>query len=237
MKRSLIALVTVSQVIPVLLFAVPAEKQPSRAAEADFNVDGKSNLVWRNQRTGENGVVYGRCNGPVEGASRLSSTWSGAWHAADFNGDGKPDVLWRNFWTGKNGVWLMDGTPIVTTSIVCPQWGDPNWRLTANPFTRTDGKPGFVSAILSDTEAYILHLLQRSDPAVLAGIEQKQAEILRAAFGIPVRHDRVFSIGCQPVIDKVVFTGSVGMHGRSVPGMRDGNKIDYGSQSQALHSP
>jgi hypothetical protein len=81
------------------------------AAIADFDDDGKSDIVFRNTRTGANQLWL------MDGATRteivpLPTAPDVNWKlsaAADFNGDGSPDLVWRHALTGRNAIWLMDG--------------------------------------------------------------------------------------------------------------------------------
>ncbi|ELR98548.1 VCBS repeat-containing protein [Gloeocapsa sp. PCC 73106] len=93
----------------------PAERSPLKA---DFNLDGISDLVWRNFSNGSNGYWYmdsvqeGGSFGPssttaIAGEDNLNWAISGT---ADFNGNGTEDILWRNFNNGRVGVWLMNNT-------------------------------------------------------------------------------------------------------------------------------
>lgn len=85
--------------------------------KADFNLDGISDLVWRNSSTGDNGIWL--MNDVAEGGSfeaiaklNIDSEVNPAWAISgvgDFNGNGTEDLLWRNFETGANGIWLMNG--------------------------------------------------------------------------------------------------------------------------------
>jgi FG-GAP-like repeat/FG-GAP repeat len=78
----------------------------------DTNGDGKTDLIWRNYKTGENAVWF--VNGIVfgEGDGKFIDSISGTnWDfvVTDANGDGKTDLVWRNYQTGDNQLWLMDG--------------------------------------------------------------------------------------------------------------------------------
>jgi len=80
---------------------------------ADFNADGKPDILWRNTTTGAN-VVWFMDGTTITGAADLPGApvvWSIV-GTADFNGDTHPDILWRNTTTGANVVWFMDGTTI-----------------------------------------------------------------------------------------------------------------------------
>jgi VCBS repeat protein len=112
----------------------------------DFNGDGKPDLVWRNVQTGDN-TIWLMNGASLQSSVSLDNVKDMKWVIAavtDLNGDGKPDLLWRNFWTGQNGAWLMDGTSIIDNTDKVPKMDDPNWRITGNPYVRSDGKAGIV---------------------------------------------------------------------------------------------
>jgi len=65
----------------------------------DFNGDGRSDILWRN----DGGTVtewVGQANGGfADNGANFSANLSAAWHAAaigDFNGDGRDDILWQD---------------------------------------------------------------------------------------------------------------------------------------------
>jgi len=77
----------------------------------DFNVDGKSDLIWRNTVTGQ--VVLWTMNGAQRLASLDSVTVQPSWNwdlvgTGDFNADMKTDLVWRQADTGEVQVWQMD---------------------------------------------------------------------------------------------------------------------------------
>jgi hypothetical protein len=82
-----------------------------RAIAADFNGDGKSDLLWQNTTTGERSLwlMNGTSFQSSAGLGTISNDWSIA-ATGDFNGDGKPDILWQNSTTGERLIWLMNGT-------------------------------------------------------------------------------------------------------------------------------
>ena len=97
----------------------------------DFNQDGKTDLLWRDRRSGElkvrlmNGVqIIGEQF--IEGREL---DWKlAAW--SDFDNDGKLDLLWRNQITGKNEFWWMNGSTVTSTSEIL-QIGDQSWQIAA----------------------------------------------------------------------------------------------------------
>jgi hypothetical protein len=106
------------------------------AGVGDFNGDGKSDILWRDTSTGQNGIWL------MDGFTVTSSSYitsvsvaTPGWIIAgvgDFNGDGKSDILWRNTSTGQNRIWLMNGftltseTYISSVSAVAPGWNVVN---------------------------------------------------------------------------------------------------------------
>jgi FG-GAP-like repeat len=98
---------------------------------ADFNNDGKSDLLWRNMGTGEVGawlmnglarIIYS----PLSPFSVPDQGWQvGA--VTDANGDGKPDIVWQHT-NGTIMIWHMNGTGRVTFPTVTPSL-PVGWRI------------------------------------------------------------------------------------------------------------
>ncbi len=95
---------------------VVADANWSVAAVADYNRDGVSDYLWRNQATGENLWWTMEAQGSTfTGWVRLTTVPYPEWTivgAADANGDQQVDVLWRNTKTGTNLWWIMQGDQI-----------------------------------------------------------------------------------------------------------------------------
>ncbi|HEY6148278.1 MAG TPA: VCBS repeat-containing protein, partial [Thermoanaerobaculia bacterium] len=76
---------------------------------ADFDGDGKTDLVWRNRTTGGVGIWI------MNGLTRVSGLdlppmRDQAWQIAgvgDFEGTGRPVLFWRNSTTGANVLWRV----------------------------------------------------------------------------------------------------------------------------------
>jgi ELWxxDGT repeat protein len=79
---------------------------------ADFNGDGKVDILWRNKVTGT--PYYWEMNDTVFQQSVVLPTVADpnfeVAAIADFDQDGKADILWRNKATGANVIWKMNGT-------------------------------------------------------------------------------------------------------------------------------
>ena len=82
----------------------------------DFDVDGRTDLVWHNGTTGETQIWYMDTNQRLSFASLDSSlnvTDASGWRiavVADFDSDGHPDFVWHNGSTGETQIWYMNGT-------------------------------------------------------------------------------------------------------------------------------
>ncbi len=85
------------------------------AGTADFNGDGKPDLMWQNDTDRSVAVWY---MGGAQGNTFLGDSWLAAngpagWSIAgnaDFNDDGKPDLVWQNDATRQVAVWYMGGS-------------------------------------------------------------------------------------------------------------------------------
>jgi uncharacterized protein YkwD/acylphosphatase len=120
---------------------------------ADFNNDGKTDLVWRNQATGQNvawflnKTQFARNNAaPQQGQDfdSFSSVADPNWELGSvgyFNGDRSPDLVWRNKASGENVVWFLNGTKFAKNPSN-PQGGQDfsyfqsrqgaNWEIVGN---------------------------------------------------------------------------------------------------------
>ena len=83
------------------------------AAAADFDGDGRTDILWRNDVTGD--VYMMLMDGPAIAARSQVFSELTAWTIAsvsDYDGDGKSDIVWRNERTGQVWMMLMDGFTI-----------------------------------------------------------------------------------------------------------------------------
>jgi len=109
---------------------------------ADFNNDGKSDILWRNSSTGQSTIWL--MNGSVFSSSVSLNSVDASWDikgAGDFNGDGKADILWRKN-TGQNGIWLMNGTTY--SGYAGLNSVDTSWNIKGVGDFNSDGKSDII---------------------------------------------------------------------------------------------
>lgn len=99
------------------------------AALADFDGDGKTDILLRDESTGAL-YIYLMDGALVadEGYAQVGcdSTWTFA-QCADFNGDGKADILLSHAADGKDVVYLMNGLSVIDSGVVAKD--APDWKL------------------------------------------------------------------------------------------------------------
>ena len=97
------------------------------AAIADFNGDGKSDLLWRNSSTGANLIWKGADSGNTQDATTIANQDWQITSAADYTGDGKADIIWRNETDGGNVMWAeaQSGQATQLVTIVGSEWDNP----------------------------------------------------------------------------------------------------------------
>jgi hypothetical protein len=109
---------------------------------SDFTGDGKPDVLYQNQTTGQ--LVLFVMNGTTKVGEQVLGA-SPAWRVVatgDFNGDGKTDLVWQNFAAGQIYIWFMTSSGGVATTMNPFQGaylmdagmnvitiGDKNWRV------------------------------------------------------------------------------------------------------------
>jgi FG-GAP-like repeat len=111
---------------------------------ADFNADGKTDIFWHNNATGEN-TTWLMDSGTIVTESFLATSSTSAQATfGDFNNDGRTDIYFRDYATGGDEIWTTNGdgttvtrTPIAETDKLSPiQVGEDG-----NPILGADGTP------------------------------------------------------------------------------------------------
>jgi hypothetical protein len=115
----------------------PAGGTITTHAEFDFNGDGKSDVLWRNKRTGANAIWKSASSDTLQSMAGIADLNWEIVGADDFNGDGKSDVLWRNKSTGANAVWYSgsEGSAQALKGVT-----DLAWKIVGTGDFNGDGK-------------------------------------------------------------------------------------------------
>ena len=109
------------------------------ATWADFNGDGKVDIVLQNSSTGQCQVWL--MNGTTHVSTVSLPTVSPPWEiatASDFNGDHKADLVLQNNSTGQRLIWFMNGTTYLS-SVSLGTVGT-SWKITGSGDFNGDGK-------------------------------------------------------------------------------------------------
>jgi uncharacterized delta-60 repeat protein len=152
---------TVEQSSPLLSQVVGGDWD-IRAAN-DFNLDGYTDIVWRNTVNGSNSIWYLGGTSGIEKQSDqfIDSVGDQSWNivgSGDFNGDSEADLLWRNSVTSQVSVWSLGGTRV--QSFAPPTFAASNdWLLLGGGDFNADGKRDFVwrNRISGDSSAWFLN--------------------------------------------------------------------------------
>ena len=119
--------VTVSQATSSCTINPNPNPNPAAFANpGDFNGDCRSDILWRNNTTGEVDlwIMNGTSITSAANLGTIATNWTIA-GLGDFNGDGRSDILWRNSTTGEVDLWLMNGTAItgaVNLGTIATNW-------------------------------------------------------------------------------------------------------------------
>ena len=137
---------------------------------ADFDGDGKSDLVWHDPLTGRTSLWLVDGTGFKAGSRELMRNL--AWRptlSGDFNGDGKADLVWRNDDTGGTAIWLLDGSTYISGAIVL---SDRNWRVVHVADLDGDGKADlFFEGPKGEKVAWLMDGVQQAGMRYLTGVD------------------------------------------------------------------
>jgi hypothetical protein len=112
------------------------------AGNGDYNGDGMSDILWRNETSGQNHMYL--MNGATVDSSLSVTTvpnpdlWKVA-GSGDFNGDGNADILWRHAVTGQNHMYLMNGATVDSSVSVTTVPSPEAWKVAGTGDYDGDG--------------------------------------------------------------------------------------------------
>ena len=125
---------------------------------ADFDGDGRADILWRNTQTGQNYIYFMdgttiKSEGFIRTVADLNWDVQGA---GDFDDDGFADILWRNTATGENYIYHMQGTTIHAEGFL--RTVDLTWVIADVGDFDGDGKSDIVwrNTVTGDNYIYFM---------------------------------------------------------------------------------
>ena len=119
----------------------------------DFNLDGRPDILWRHDASGENVVWFMSGTTLRTGGFTNPSLPDTSWRIVgvdDFDRDGKPDLVWHHGLSGKwsSGTWMAPTSP-AATSQAPPEFRTPNWSVVAVGDYNGDARPDLLGGTAS----------------------------------------------------------------------------------------
>jgi hypothetical protein len=173
---------------------------------ADFDGDGKPDLLWQNQSNGDVAVWYMDGGGWT---GRWDYVWKSiplAWKInglADLDGDGRTDLIWQNTQTGDLSYWLMDGIKKKATGYISHGLST-SMRLAGTGDFDGDGKADLVWQNSANGDVLVWYL----DGVTWAGRSDYIVHGMSAAWQVAAILDANFD-GKQDIVWQNTQTGDV----------------------------
>jgi hypothetical protein len=147
------------------------------ARNADFNSDGRADILWHNAATLETQIWFmngsqriGRATVTNGGQPALVGPPFRIVASRDFSGDRKADILWHNAASGEAKLWYMDGHRRVEQATVVDEKGAAilvglPWSIVATSDINRDGRADIVwhNAATGETQVWLMDRHQIKD--------------------------------------------------------------------------
>lgn len=117
---------------------------PNPGVPGDFNRDGRSDLLWRHERTGRLSVwtMNGATNlGSLDFGTSATAGWQ-LLGSGDFDRNGSPDLIWMHE-SGRLVVWLMQNESLLSSKEVA-KITSRSWKFVGTGDFNADGKCDMV---------------------------------------------------------------------------------------------
>lgn len=127
---------------------------------ADFNGDGKTDVLWSNSQNGHIGAwLMGETTPTCTSIGNVSPNAGWTFEGlSDFNKDGKTDLLLYNQQTGDVQVWLINESPAPTTIVHSKKPAQSGWSFEGIGDLNGDGQKDvfWYNRQTGETEAWLM---------------------------------------------------------------------------------
>ena len=158
-------------------------------AVADINRDGRADLLWRHETSGQLAVWFmrfqsptpTRINGDPLGPGQVDDPNWALVGASDFNRDGHADLVWQHQLDGRIGVWKMQGTALVDGHLISPaQVADLDWKIRAVGDINGDDMPDLIwqNRVTGDVSAWLMNGTRLVSGVVIRTVPDTNWEIV-----------------------------------------------------------
>jgi subtilisin-like proprotein convertase family protein len=117
--------------------------------KGDFSRDGRADLLWRHDLSGQNVLWYMEGNtvftGEFTNPAALTDVQWKMVGTHDFNGDRRTDILWRHTTSGENVMWFMEKNTLVSGTFTNPSaLADVHWQMAGTGDLNGDARPDIL---------------------------------------------------------------------------------------------
>lgn len=114
---------------------------------ADFNADGRADVVWTNARRGTMTIYLLRGTELLAAGPEIQGPPGEGWvaaNASDTNADGMADVVWHDASTNRAAVFLMRGSQLLAAGPEIPGPPGEGWEMASASDANADGRGDII---------------------------------------------------------------------------------------------
>jgi probable HAF family extracellular repeat protein len=131
------------------------------AGAADFNGDGKTDLVWQHQGDGLAEIQFLDSNSAIGGGVIANNPFGAGWNivgVGDVNGDGMADLVWEHQGDHTVEVQFLDGNDAIGGGVIPGSPFGSDWTVVGTGDFNGDGKTDLVYRRVNDGTTEVQYL-------------------------------------------------------------------------------